>query len=475
MRLAHSIPWDEIVSVYDKQFSSTEGRPPLSGRIIIGALIIKHLETFTDRATIEHIAENVYMQYFLGYTSFSNEAPFTAPLLVTIRKRLSLDLLSQISELVARHGMRPDPDSDDPGERDGPPDKPEQQNAVSEASDVNALSKPAPATKGRLLMDATVAPQHITFPTDIKLLDAARRKSEEIIDLLYDSVRHGKIKPRTYRRQARKDFLNLTKKKQKRAKAVYKAIGQQLRYLRRNMGHIDTLLKTYESSPLNRDQAKYLQTMRIVYDQQLNMRQSRTHRVEDRVVSLHQPHVRPIVRGKESAKVEFGSKLQVSLVDGYLFIDKLSWDAFNEGICLQDSVAQYRRRFGYYPAEILADQIYCNRENRRWLKERGIKLKSKPLGRPAAKAVANHVSPGERNPVEGKFGQGKLGYGLDCIKAKLKDTSESWIACIALVLNLVRLAGRAPLSLYWQLIRWLVKKWELWKLTQLPVHGSSVI
>ncbi len=453
VRLAHSIPWDDIVSVYDKQFSSSEGRPPLSGRIIIGALIIKHLESFTDRATIDHIAENMYMQYFLGYTSFSSEPPFTAPLFVTIRKRLSLELLSQINELVARHGMQSDADPDDPGGSDSPPGSPAPQDETS-APAATPSSKPEPAPKGRLLMDATVAPQHITFPTDLKLLDAARRKSEELIDVLYDSARHGKIKPRTYRKQARKDFLNTAKKKQKRAKVIYRANGQQLRYLRRNIGHIDKLLKAYEASPLDKHQQTYLQTIRTVYEQQLKMHSSRTHRVEDRIVNLHQPHVRPIVRGKERAKVEFGSKLQVSLVDGYMFIDKLSWDAFNEGICLQDSVAQYRRRFGHYPAEILADQIYCNQENRRWLKERGIRLKAKPLGRPSAKAVENHVSPGERNPVEGKFGQGKLGYGLDCIKAKLQDTSESWIACIALVLNLVRLAGKAPHTLYRMLRIW---------------------
>jgi len=76
---------------------------------------------------------------------------------------------------------------------------------------------------------------------------------------------------------------------------------------------------------------------------------------------------------------------------------------------------------------VLADQIYCNRENRKWLQSHDIRLKAKPLGRPAAKAVESHVRLGERNPVEGKFGQGKLGYGLDCIKARLQDTSESWI------------------------------------------------
>lgn len=463
VRLAHSIPWDEIVSVYDKQFGSTEGRPPTSGRVIIGALIIKHLESFTDRATIDHITENMYMQYFLGYTSFSSEPPFTAPLFVVVRKRLSLELLSKISELVALHGMKPEPDPNDPPAPEPPPDTSaasDGTDGTTPQADSNALSKPEPepAPKGRLLMDATVAPQHIAFPTDLKLLDAARRKSEELIDGLYDPARHGKVRPRTYRRQARKDFLNIAKKKQKWAKVIYKANGQQLQYLRRNLGHIDKLLDAYETSPLNKEQRKYLDTMRTVYDQQHQMHSTRTHRVDDRIVNLHQPHVRPIVRGKERAKVEFGSKLQVSLVDGYMFIDKLSWDAFNEGTCLKDSVEKYRSRFGHYPAEVLADQIYCNRENRKWLKERGIRLKAKPLGRPAASAVENHVSPGERNPVEGKFGQGKLGYGLDCIKAKLQDTSESWIACIALVLNLVRLAGKAPLSLYQMLMDWLATK-----------------
>ena len=127
------------------------------------------------------------------------------------------------------------------------------------------------------------------------------------------------------------------------------------------------------------------------------------------------------------------------MIDGISFLDELSWDAFNEGSHMMNYVEQYRRRFGFYPRELLADQIYCNRVNRAALKEKGIKLLAKPLGRPSAVTV--HVSPGERNPIEGKFGQAKTGYGLDRIKARLQGTSETWIACIILVLNLVKLAG----------------------------------
>ena len=101
VRLAHAIPWDRILPVYERSFSSTEGRPPINGRVVIGALIIKHMELLSDRATLDHISENVYMQYFLGYSSFTDEVPFTAPLFVTLRKRMTLELTSEINELIA--------------------------------------------------------------------------------------------------------------------------------------------------------------------------------------------------------------------------------------------------------------------------------------------------------------------------------------------------------------------------------------
>ena len=79
------------------------------------------------------------------------------------------------------------------------------------------------------------------------------------------------------------------------------------------------------------------------------------------------------------------------------------------------------------------------------MKERKIKLLSKPLGRPSA--VREHVSPGERNPIEGKFGQAKTTYGMDRIKARLKDTSQTWIAMILMVTNLVKLTRSLPYAL----------------------------
>ncbi|HEY8659908.1 MAG TPA: transposase [Hanamia sp.] len=310
---------------------------------------------------------------------------------------------------------------------------------------------PAKKNKGKLLMDATVAPQNITFPTDLKLLNAARKKSEQLIDILYKPLLHGNKKVRTYRKVARKCFLDSAKKKRKTAKEIYKANGRQLRFLKRNLAHIDVLLEAYQHFPLTHKEQKYLMVLHTVYEQQEEMHRTRTHRIDHRIVNIHQPHVRPIVRGKENAKTEFGSKLQMSLVGGFAFLDHLSWEAFNEGNYLMDSVEKYKNRFGFYPAEVLADQIYCTRDNRKQLKLLDIKLIAKPLGRPSAQAVKIHLSPGERNPIEGKFGQAKVAYGLNKIRAKLSSTSTSWIAAIALVLNLVKLTRQALLRLMFSL------------------------
>lgn len=454
VKLSNLIPWDKIVHLYDMQFKSLEGRPPISGRIVIGAVIIKHMLDLSDRETVLQIQENVFLQYFLGYSSFTNEAPFVPSLFVEIRERLSLDILSGINDIVIAHSFEqthetavkgtPIKDDDTPAiviaNEDTGQAAPETHEILNNSS---KQERPSLPNEGKLLMDATVAPQNITFPTDLKLLNAARSKSEELIDKLYKKTIHGSEKVRTYRELARKDFLNAVRKKAKSGKEIYKANGTQIRYLRRNLQHITDLLLSYSQQhiahPLKQRDIDYLQTLELVYQQQNTMHSTRTHKIENRIVNLHQTHVRPIVRGKEGKKVEFGSKLQVCLVNGFTHLDKLSWDNFNEGQSLQASVQLYREKYGFYPAEVLADQIYCNRANRSWLKEKNILLRAKPLGRPRKKALPNPVSPGERNPIEGKFGQAKVGYGLDNISAKLKTTSGSWIAAIVLVLNLVNL------------------------------------
>ena len=183
-----------------------------------------------------------------------------------------------------------------------------------------------------------------------------------------------------------------------------------------------------------------------MYRQQREMHSTKRHSTADRIVSIHQPHVRPMVRGKAGSNVEFGSKIGVCIHNGLTYLDHLSWDSYNETEDLKTSANNYKKRNGYFPAKINADQIYITRENRAWCKEKNIQLNGKPLGRPTEqtkeriKELRQGVS--ERNCVEGKFGQAKRWYGMGCIHARLKTTSESMIGAIVVVLNLVRLVQR---------------------------------
>ena len=163
--------------------------------------------------------------------------------------------------------------------------------------------------------------------------------------------------------------------------------------------------------------------------------------IEDRIVSLRQPHIRPILRGKAGKSVEFGAKLSASCFEGYVFLDRMSWDNFNESGDLKAQVEAYYRFTGYYPESVHADRIYRTRENRTWCKEKGIRLSGPPLGRPRAnvsKSKKKQALEDERirNAIEGKFGQGKRRFGLNRVMAKLDNTSGTVIAISFLVMNL---------------------------------------
>ena len=450
--LSHKIPWDTLVNVYQKQLNNSEtGADGINPRVVIGSLIIKHMCDLSDRETVQQIQENIYMQYFIGYSSFSDEEPFDPSLFVEFRKRLGMDQINAINEKILHMSTQ---------KNEAPPvkknDLPSPPAAVAQSPE-SAITFPEPVEishQGKLIVDATACPQDISYPTDLNLLNDSREKAEELIDFLFDPKKQEK-KPRTYREKARKDYLKTAQKKRKTKVEIRNALRKQLCYLKRDIKSIYKLLDGYDNIVFNPHQYKYFLVIQTLYDQQAKMYQQKVHSVEHRIVSIHQPHVRPIVRGKTNANVEFGAKIQVSLMQGFAFLEDLSWEAFNEGTRLLKTVEQYKIRLGYYPKEVLVDKIYCTRENRKQLKALQIALVAKPLGRPTAMKI--HIRPGERNPIEGKFGQAKNAYGLNRIKARLQQTSESWIATIIMVLNLVKLTGQVS---YW--VKWLTYSAWCW-------------
>ena len=336
--------------------------------------------------------------------------------MVYFRKRLTTEILGEINEIIINQAEAEKQEASSDDELDPPPDPPE--------------------NGGTLIVDATCAPSYIKYPQDTSLLNKARENAEAMITEMHDPS-DGR-KPRTYATRAHKDHLNVVRKKKNTSKAIRKAIGKQLRYLRRDLSIIDNQLMNGKS--LSPKWEKRLETIRCLYEQQKYMYDNHTHKVENRIVSLSQPHLRPIVRGKTKAPVEFGAKLDISVVDGYTRLEKVSFDAYNEATNLIEIIERYKERTGFYPSRILADKIYRNRGNLNFCKKYGIRLSGPALGRPPKNAVLDKKQDYrdicERVEVERKFSLAKLKCGLGLIRTRLPETSTCTIALSIVVLNL---------------------------------------
>jgi IS5 family transposase len=436
VKLAELIPWEEFEAHYAEQLSQDMGAPAKSFRMALGALIIKERLGTSDIETVEQIRENPYLQYFLGLSEYSDKAPFEASMFVHFRKRVNLELIGLLNEAIVQQRCQNDSaqqeDSANP--------------SVEKGENNDDDDPPSAANAGQLIVDASCTPADIRYPTDLSLLNEAREHTEHIIDLLYTQVREQiSQKPRTYRHKARQQYLHIAKQRQVRHKARRKAVGQQLRYLRRNLAHIDTLVAAGASlARLDPQLYRKLLVISELFRQQQWMYQHRQRRTDDRIVSIAQPHVRPIVRGKAGTPVEFGAKIAISCVDGYGFLEHLDWNNFNESTHLPEQIERFKQRFGHYPASVHADQIYRTRANLQYCRERGIRLSGKPLGRPKQSQQAQRQKQAQadaaiRNQVEGKFGVGKRRFSLARVMAKLAPTAETAIAMTFLVMNLEQL------------------------------------
>lgn len=425
VKLAQIIPWSRLEGRYHQTFANPKvGNPAKSCRMAIGSLIIKERLRLSDEETLAIILDSPYMQFFIGMHSFSDRAPFDASTMTYFRKRLTPDILAEINQLIV------EADKDDDNHDD---------NASGDAETAGD-NKLEPKNEGTLILDATCASADIHFPTDVALLNDSRMKLEELIDHLHEGCEEKK--PRTYRQKAQMLYLKFARNRRPRYKQFHRAVREQLGFVRRDIELVKRLLVA-SSRQLTPRQVEYWQTIQEVYRQQQEMYQEKKHKVEDRIVSIHQPWVRPIVRGKATADVEFGAKISVSLVNGYAMIERLDWNAFNESGDLQTAVERYRERHGCYPKRILADKIYRNRKNHQYCAGLDIRMNGPNLGRPPKdkrlydeQKRQERSEAGERNAVEGKFGEAKRCYTLSRVMMRLKNTSEVSIHMTFLVMNL---------------------------------------
>ena len=196
-------------------------------------------------------------------------------------------------------------------------------------------------------------------------------------------------------------------------------------------------------SCFSRHDCKCLKAAFKMYEQQKKMFDENVRGCADRIVSIYQPHLRPIVRGKAKAKVEFGAKIGASIVNGYTYVDHLSWDAYNESSDLAMQLELYKKRFGMLPQEVQADKLYLGKANGNLIKDCHVDCYNHPLGRPPKDENDCHAEDkkraiGERNEVEATFGTSKRVYRANDIRAKLDDTADTWIGACFFAKNVMK-------------------------------------
>lgn len=446
LQLGAILPWDNLVKIFALKYSN-KGTKTINPRFLIGAVLVKHLLNLGDQETINTIQENPYIQFFLGLDSFNTQALFSPSLFVEVRKKLGKESFDAFSDELIKICCA---------------DKIVTPSERKEESEQEQLPN-----KGKLKLDATVADQYITYPNDLGLLNKSRLASEKMIDLLYAALKDAlffgditgaarqevfdatKVKPRTNRKTANQKYLTESKKKQKSIKTLRPVLRYLMNCLDRNIKIINQFLDLIAkhpaiNQPLKHKDLRKFWILQTINHQQRKMYNEKSNSCEDRIVSLSQPQVRPIVRGKQGKKVEFGSKIGLTLANGFAKAETLSWDNYNENADLIIHAESYKALYGYYPELIQVDKIYPTNENRKWCKERNIRLTAKPKGKPKklskAQIKKRKKEYNERNAVEGKIGQAKQGYGLNKIKARLQNTSEAWIGAILFAVNIIKFA-----------------------------------
>ena len=413
---ANRLPWKVWEASYASMFPGIKGCVAKPCRMVIGSFIIQQRMGFSDRDLVKQIQENPYYQYFIGLESFQHIPPFVPTLLVEWRKRINVSFVIKANDALC----------------DAMPKERRNKKSFGLSSRGTLV-----ATQ---VCDATVAPQNIRFPQDTSLLNEARTKLEKMID--WFCSQYGLKKPRMYRKVAHKEYLAFAKSKKPSIDRIRLTIRQQLGYVSRDLKYVDSFIQGgYE---LDKKFLDDLETIRKVYEQQKYMLENNTHKVADRIVSISQPYVRPVVRGKVSKPTEFGAKLHLSVDEyGFARIEYLSFDAYNEGPMLIQALEAYKYHHGCYPERVLVDQIYRTRPNIAFCQKNGIRISGPRLGRPAkndeirrkdAKTAAQDNA--DRIQIERYFSTAKRRNGMGLITKKREDTSLTTIALSVLVTNI---------------------------------------
>ena len=297
--------------------------------------------------------------------------------------------------------------------------------------------------------DATCYESEMRYPTDQKLLWECNEKAYSIMCAVCQRL--GIHRPRTKFLDVEKANLAYVKQRKHSKSQQRKIIRRLIRLLGKILQEIRKTYRNYDDMEdvLTIKEKNVMEVITKVYRQQKNHFENDNPResIPDRIVSISKPYVRPIVRGKEVKNVEFGAKCNNILVDGISFIEKLSFNAFNEGTRLEHCIKMHKRLFKVDAKKIGGDTGYAGTANRNLCKEMGIQTSFVNRGRPAAEMqekdyVRQELARVRATQMEGSFGTQKEHYAMRRIKARKRKTEILYIFFGIHTANVVHLAER---------------------------------
>lgn len=393
-KIYEAVPWDELVNTLDIKENSKGPRCYFSPRGKVALMFLKNYSGCSDSDLIDQLNGNIYYQIFCDTLLSPGEHIKNFKIVSQIRCEIAGALKIPEVEQVLMDSWRP------------------------YMSNLNSIT-----------FDATCYESSIKYPTDVKLLfDSVVWIYSELKGICSElKIRMPRSKYLKWVRRS-VSYSKMKKKRKKKRRSLTRGL---LRLLKKLLGELNELLQAHELSAKTRRTEKRKQTIEIILKQQ-SEKFYEGKRPKDAVVSIDKAHIRPIVRGKEKKLVEFGAKVHKLQIDGISFIEHLSFDAFNEGVRLKDTIFRAQQLTHQKVKLLGADAIYATNENRKFTTQKGIQTDFKPKGRPGKHRqqkvqLAKMITKERASCLEGSFGTDKEYFLLNKIKARTKQTEILWI------------------------------------------------
>jgi transposase len=390
-----AIPWDELVKSF-KIKENTKGPDCIfSPKGKLALMFLKHYACCSDERLIEQLNANLHYQFFCDLLLELGEGIENHKIVSQIRCELGKLLdIDSAQQALASHWLA-------------------------------YIQEPGNATT-----DATCYESELRHPTDQKLLWEAVEWSYGQMRLLCKYLRIRL--PRTKYNKWKVRYFQYSRKRRKPAKEKCVLTRSLLMLLDKLNHELEVIEAAFEQKQeLPKKYWKKRGTIKLIYQQQEHLFTTGEY-PKNRILSISKDYVRPIVRGKETKKVEFGPKVNKIQIDGISFIEHISFDAFNEGGHFKSSVWLVQSLMRTTTSVMGADAIYATNANRKFATSHNIRTDFKRKGRAGKhekqrKQLASVITKERASRLEGSFGKEKEHYHLKKIKARTKLNEILWV------------------------------------------------